>query len=224
MLLFRLFLFLNTFVDIMAKQFRICVGDLCSSRLPAEEYDGHSKCARCIGLDCSLESRCIECQDWNEDKMKAFLKHRLDLEKSRARKARRRQLRKEQGKLPVDGSVITGNQQPVMGSGVHSISPSPSTDSNLISLNVSHDLSQSIDSVKSVHSQISQHSAHSAHSAANPIRDQAITRTEFDMVLSKLSFLTDLVTKSLPIARPSVDVPSDCVTPPLWSGVGLYLC
>ena len=171
---------------IMAKQFRICVGESCHSRMPSLEYDGHSKCETCIGKICNLESRCSECLDWPDDRIKAFLKHKIELEKSRKRKARRRQLLKEQAKLPAGSSVVSPK------SAVCASAHSMSSSSSALSIAVTHD-SLDLSSNISLDSSVSS----SAAAISNPVRDQVITRGELDQVLNKLSALTDFVVSSL---------------------------
>ena len=148
----------------MAKQFRICSGEACSSRMPSLDYDGHSKCVGCIGQECTLETRCSECVEWPGDKMKVFLKHKAELEKSRARKARCRQFLKEQAKQAAASLVVMEGKSAAV-SGAHSLSSSFHE-----SLDLSSELSYTMDISAST----------SSAAFPNPDRGQVITRGEFD--------------------------------------------
>ena len=166
----------------MAKQFRVCSGELCRSRMASLEFDGHSKCPSCIGMDCDLDSRCEECREWPIDKMKNFVRHKKELEKTRARKARRRQWLREQGKLPVVRPEEVVPVSKVVKQSTHNMSQS----SSALSINITHDS-------LNVSSDLSSESLPSSSSAAasNPNRSQVITNPQLDSVCNKLDVLTE---------------------------------
>ena len=98
-------------------------------RLPDFSYDGHSKCAGCIGKLCSVDDHCLECAEWSNATFDRYLKHRHVLELTRLRKAKQRAKAKQ---LPVVGD----NQQAVT---AHSLSPSPTM--SVVSLSSSSPIS-----------------------------------------------------------------------------------
>ena len=62
----------------------------CNIRMSSLLHDKHSICVGCRGSECSLESRCTECESWDHDSMLKYLKHVKTLaSKSRSKKAKR---------------------------------------------------------------------------------------------------------------------------------------
>ena len=59
----------------------------CRRRMSGLQFDLHTICEPCQGIVCSLDTRCPECKPWSEDKMSAYLKHKVSL----AGKRRKRQ-------------------------------------------------------------------------------------------------------------------------------------
>ena len=104
----------------MAK-FRICSTPSCNNRLPDSCFDGHSKCARCIGRLCTLENRCSECVFWPENQFKLFDKHRHALKLARERRAKYKLAR--EGKLAKEEIFNTSKLS--MDRPVHDMSVSP---------------------------------------------------------------------------------------------------
>ena len=52
------------------------------------QFDLHTICESCRGIVCSLDNRCPECKTWSQDKMSAYLKHKVSLAgKRRSRKS-----------------------------------------------------------------------------------------------------------------------------------------
>ena len=98
----------------MSKHFQVCSVPDCKIRLPAFEYDGHSKCSSCIGQLCSFDNHCIECAGWDNAVFDRYLKHRHTLELSRLRKA------KHKAKANLGNVGVVSHS-------AHSVSPSPPT-------------------------------------------------------------------------------------------------
>ena len=51
----------------------------CKNRMSSLKHDSHSVCVKCRGHDCNLDRRCVECEAWSEDVLKAYVKHRKSL-------------------------------------------------------------------------------------------------------------------------------------------------
>ena len=62
----------------------------CNIRMSSLLHDKHSICVGCCGSECSLESRCTECESWDHESMVKYVKHVKSLaSKSRSKKVKR---------------------------------------------------------------------------------------------------------------------------------------
>ena len=117
--------------------FRICATNGCNARLPDYKNDGHSRCKDCVGHLCTPDNKCEECSLWTEDVFCNYIKHRRQLELTRARKAKIRKLNKGErtGNVKVKQHEISS-----------SVGSSAKSDpSNVIDLDVSRSLVSSFD-------------------------------------------------------------------------------
>ena len=80
-------------------------------RMSSYKFDFHTVCVQCRGVDCDLNSRCIECTDVTTDRMSEYLAHKLSLKKKLISKRR----------------LKTPSQSPVMdvAPAVSAVEPSP---------------------------------------------------------------------------------------------------
>ena len=62
---------------------RICSAFQCDKRLCAESGDPHTLCVGCRGGICSLDKRCRECEDWEDELILKASKHQLSLRSRR---------------------------------------------------------------------------------------------------------------------------------------------
>ncbi|MPC80123.1 hypothetical protein E2C01_074691 [Portunus trituberculatus] len=77
---------------------RICSALQCDKHLCAESGDPHTLCVGCRGGICSLDKRCLEYEDWEDDVIIKASKHQVSLQSRRLAYHKR----KEGGKsLPV---------------------------------------------------------------------------------------------------------------------------
>ena len=81
------------------------------------EFDGHLRCANCIGSQCTLESRCDSCKDWSDDVMNRYLKHQASLKSKRESKRKRRLSKGNESKQLVKDSQGDSQQLGVNDSG-----------------------------------------------------------------------------------------------------------
>ena len=149
-----------------SKQFRVCSSEGCKVRLPDISYDGHSKCAGCIGKLCDSNNHCTECAEWSDDVFARYLKHRHVLELTRLRKAKQRAKAKQaggDGQLPVTA---------------HSLSPSPSV--SIVSLSSSSPISPYSPSA------LTKTITSTPTAALQAPSDQVISRDEFDYLKSMM--------------------------------------
>ena len=51
----------------------------CRWRMSGLQFDLHTICEPCRGIVCSLDTRCPECKPWSQEKMSAYLKHKVSL-------------------------------------------------------------------------------------------------------------------------------------------------
>ena len=72
----------------------------CRRRMSGLQFDLHTICEPCRGIVCSLDTRCTECKPWSQDKMSAYLKHKVSL----AGKCRKRQGSASTTSLPAVAS------------------------------------------------------------------------------------------------------------------------
>ena len=59
----------------------------CRWRMSGLQFDLHTICEPCRGIVCSLDTRCLKCKPWSQEKMSAYLKDKVSLAgKRRSRK------------------------------------------------------------------------------------------------------------------------------------------
>ena len=109
-LVFSLILFF-----ILAMEPRVCDSDGCHCRLPSVERDGHLRCDNCKVKFCTILDRCVDCQEWDDERFVAFERYRL--------KRKRDRMYKEKGKQK---GVSTSESFSSFCSDLVSASPTPS--------------------------------------------------------------------------------------------------
>ena len=109
---------------LMADVIRYCATEGCRSKLPFVRYDGHTKCAECIGQLCNDHNRCQECSSWSSDAINAYVAHRRMLLASRERKARSRAKKASQANTVSDSGSDSASISSVF---VVPVSNNPST-------------------------------------------------------------------------------------------------
>ena len=57
----------------------LCSCPKCHRRMSGLQFDLHTICETCRGIVCSLDTRCPECKPWSQEKMSAYLKHKVSL-------------------------------------------------------------------------------------------------------------------------------------------------
>ena len=166
--------------------FRICATNGCNARLPDYKNDGHSRCKDCVGHLCTPDNKCEECSLWTEDVFCNYIKHRRQLELTRARKAKIRKLNKDErtGNVKVKQHEISS-----------SVGSSAKSDpSNVIDLDVSRSLVTSFDSSAS-----SLPVPKSPTKPSAPFRDQGNTdlSKRVDDLTVKVNLVFDLLVNKL---------------------------
>ena len=53
----------------------------CGKRMSSLKFDFHTVCIECRGVDCDLETRCIECTDISDVAISDYVNHKLSLKK-----------------------------------------------------------------------------------------------------------------------------------------------
>ena len=51
----------------------------CRRQMSGLQFDLHTICEPCRGIVCSLNTRCPECKPWSQEKMSAYIKHKVSL-------------------------------------------------------------------------------------------------------------------------------------------------
>ena len=62
------------------------------------KFDFHTVCSECRGVDCDLQTRCIECTDVDDATVQDYVSHKLSLT--------RKFLAKSEHKSPVPASLV----------------------------------------------------------------------------------------------------------------------
>ena len=53
----------------------------CGKRMSCLKFYSHAVCSDCQGVDCDMETRCIECTDVSDLIMQNYVAHKLSLER-----------------------------------------------------------------------------------------------------------------------------------------------
>ena len=70
----------------------------CGKRMSCLKFDFHTVCSDCRGVDCDMQTRCIECTDVSEVIMQDYVSHKLSL--------KRKLLAKCKHKAPLPPSMV----------------------------------------------------------------------------------------------------------------------
>ena len=62
----------------------------CGKRMSCLKFDFHTVCSECRGVDCDLQTRCIECTDVDDVTMQDYVSHQLSLERKLLAKCKRK--------------------------------------------------------------------------------------------------------------------------------------
>ena len=181
--------------------FRICATSRCNARLPDIKNDGHSRCKDCVGHVCTPENKCEECIVWTDDVFSNYIKHRRQLELTRARQAKNRKLNKDKrtGNVKVsvtDKGKVKVNQHEMSSSVGSSAKSDPG---NIIDLDVSRSLVYSFDSSTSSLSVPNAPINQSPNKPSAPLRDQGNTdlSKRVDDLTAKVNLVVDLLVNKL---------------------------
>ena len=64
-------------------------------------HDSHLICVTCRGRECSLDNRCVECEDWSEEALLKYVKYSKSLDsKNRYKKDKKISASSDQASLP----------------------------------------------------------------------------------------------------------------------------